>query len=353
MSNLRAASPALAAALLFGASTPLAKRLGVDVAPQLLAGLLYLGSGLGLAVLILLRYWRDRSSARAALPLQIPLKDLPWLAAAIVAGGVLGPVLLMTGLATSDAAAASLLLNLEGVLTTVIAWFVFKENLDRRLVLGMAAIVAGGLLLSFQSGSASLSTGALLVVAACLCWAIDNNLTRRVSANDALLLACLKGLLAGTVNTGLSLGSGSVWPTGGQVPAAMLVGFAGYGLSLALFVVALRGLGTARTGAYFSIAPLFGVLIALMLWPALPDWSFWIASGLMALGVGLHVSERHEHEHTHRTMSHTHPHRHDEHHRHEHDFAWDGVEPHVHPHRHPVLTHRHAHFPDLHHRHLH
>ena len=133
----------------------------------------------------------------------------------------------------------------------------------------------------------------------------------------------------------------------------MLVGFAGYGLSLALFVVALRGLGTARTGAYFSIAPLFGVLIALMLWPALPDWSFWIASGLMALGVGLHVSERHEHEHTHRTMSHTHPHRHDEHHRHEHDFAWDGVEPHVHPHRHPVLTHRHAHFPDLHHRHLH
>jgi drug/metabolite transporter (DMT)-like permease len=351
--SIRAAAPALGAALLFGASTPLAKLLGVDVAPQLLAGLLYLGSGAGLALVLLTRLLLHRGSAAQRAALRIPARELPWLAGAILAGGVLGPVFLMSGLGTTDAASASLLLNVEGVLTALIAWLVFRENADLQIVLGMIAIVAGGVLLSLQPGTVTLSTGSMLIVAACLCWAVDNNLTRKVSTNDALLVACLKGLFAGATNTGLAWALGARWPQLLPLLAALTLGFAGYGLSLALFVVALRGLGTARTGAYFSVAPLFGVLVSLVLWPTWPASVFWVAAGLMGVGVWLHIRERHEHEHTHQPLDHAHPHVHDAHHRHEHDFEWDGVEPHVHPHRHAVLTHRHAHFPDVHHQHVH
>lgn len=351
--TFRTAAPALGAALLFGASTPLAKLLGAEVAPQLLAGLLYLGSGAGLALVMLARLLLRRGEPGAAVSMRIPAKELPWLAGAILAGGVLGPVFLMAGLDSTEASSASLLLNVEGVLTAFIAWVVFRENTDGQIVLGMAAIVAGGVLLSVQPGTATLSPGSLLIVAACLCWAIDNNLTRKVSTNDALLVACLKGLFAGATNTGLALALGARMPALGSLWATLAVGLGGYGVSLALFVVALRGLGTARTGAYFSVAPLFGVLISLTLWPAWPVWTFWVAAALMAFGVWLHVRERHEHDHTHQPLDHAHPHIHDEHHCHDHEFAWDGVEPHVHPHRHFVLTHRHAHFPDIHHQHAH
>jgi drug/metabolite transporter (DMT)-like permease len=349
----RSASPALLAALLFGASTPLAKLLGLQMAPQLLAGLLYLGSGLGLGGLMLLRQWRSRSTAAPAPVLRIPRADWPWLGGAILAGGVLGPVLLMAGLASTGGATAALLLNLEGVLTALIAWWVFHENADRQIVLGMVAIVAGGVLLSLQPGAAAWSPGALLIAAACACWAIDNNLTRKLSAQDALLLAGLKGLVAGLSNTALALALGAQLPPAGPLAATLLLGFLGYGLSLVLFVLALRGLGTARTGAYFSVAPLFGVGVSLLIWPQWPGWAFWLAGGLMALGVWLHLRERHAHEHQHLPMAHAHPHRHDAHHQHRHDFDWDGREPHVHPHQHAALTHSHAHHPDLHHRHRH
>lgn len=347
--SIRSAAPALSAALLFGASTPLAKLLGTDMPPLLLAGLLYLGSGLGLAAILLLR----RASSREPAVLKIPRADRPWLAGAIVAGGVLGPALLMAGLASTDAAPAALLLNVEGVLTAVIAWIVFKENADRDIVLGMVAIVIGGVLLSWQPGGTRVANGALLIVAACLCWAVDNNLTRKVSANDALLIACLKGLVAGTVNTTLGLLMGGQLPAAGPLATTLLVGLVGYGLSLVLFVVALRSLGTARTGAYFSVAPLFGVLIAFALWPQVPPWTFWVAAVLMACGVWLHLRERHEHEHIHEPLSHAHVHSHDEHHQHSHDFAWDASEPHVHAHQHVVVVHKHPHFPDIHHRHRH
>lgn len=348
--SLRSAAPALGAALLFGASTPLAKALVGEVPPLLLAGLLYLGSGAGLGLLLLLRAWRRP----AELPrLAVAPAEFGWLAGAIAFGGVLGPALLMLGLARVDAAEASLLLNLEGVLTAVLAWWVFGENADRGIVLGMLAIGAGGALLSWSPGAGHLSLPALLIVGACAAWAIDNNLTRKVSSHDAMFIACVKGLAAGACNLALARLAGAGWPSATALLASLLVGFLGYGLSLSLFVVGLRTLGSARTGAYFSVAPLFGVLVSLLLWPRLPAPGFWLAAGLMALGVWLHVRERHAHEHTHEPMEHTHSHRHDLHHQHTHDFAWDGREPHVHAHRHEALTHSHAHAPDLHHRHRH
>lgn len=347
--TLRTAAPAVAAAVLFGASTPLAKWLVGEMPPLLLAGLLYLGSGLGLGSLLALRRLAGASPDAAALP----RRDWPWLAGAIVAGGMLGPVLLMAGLVRSSAAAASLLLNLEAVLTALIAWLVFHENASRRIVAGFVAIVAGGVLLGWEPGAMRWSSGALLIAAACLCWAVDNNLTRKVAEHDALVVAGLKGLVAGGCNTTLALATGAGWPDAATLVAALVVGFFGYGVSLALFVVGLRQLGTARTGAYFSLAPLFGVALALVLWPALPGWTFWVALVLMAAGTAVHLAERHEHEHVHEAMVHTHPHVHDLHHQHGHDFPWDGHEPHTHEHVHAPLRHSHAHVPDIHHRHRH
>ncbi|MEW5864017.1 MAG: DMT family transporter [Pseudomonadota bacterium] len=337
---------ALASAALFGASTPLAKLLAGEMPAVLLAALLYLGSGLGLSVWLV-----ARPRALAGAPLA--RADWPWLAAAIAAGGVVAPLLLVLGLQRTAASTASLLLNLEAVLTAALAWVVFRENVDRRVFAGMLAIVAGAVILSWsEAPRAGTIHGPALVTGACLGWALDNNFTRKVSGADAATIAALKGLIAGTVNLALAMALGAALPSGAVLAAAGAVGFLGYGVSLALFVVALRHLGTARTGAYFSVAPFFGAALALALGePA--GAAFWIAAALMAAGVWLHVTEVHEHEHTHEALEHTHPHVHDEHHRHEHHFAWDGREPHVHPHRHEPLTHSHRHYPDLHHRHEH
>ncbi|MBN3762683.1 DMT family transporter [Burkholderia sp. Ac-20365] len=348
-----AAFTAILAAVLFGATTPFAKALLGQLSPFMVAGLFYLGSGCGLAIAMLVRRMRRAPDSSGQNEPVMPLKEIPWLIGAIVAGGVAGPALLMFGLNATPAATTSLLLNLEGVFTALIAWLVFRENVDTQICLGMMAIVVGGVLLSWQPGSEGAGAPALLVAAACLCWAIDNNLTRKVSTNDAMFIACIKGLVAGVVNTGIALSLGAHVPAPGLIAASMVAGLVGYGVSLVLFVVALRHLGTARTGAYFSVAPLFGVAISFALWPERPTTFFWIAAVCMALGVWLHLRERHMHEHTHESLEHSHRHRHDEHHRHQHDFDWDGTEPHVHPHRHVPVTHTHAHFPDIHHRHRH
>jgi drug/metabolite transporter (DMT)-like permease len=336
---------ALISAALFGASTPFAKVLVGDVAPLMLAGLLYLGSGVGLAAAVLLR-----GTYRAGLQ----RGDWIWLAAAIFFGGVAGPALLMYGLVRIDGSAASLLLNLEAVFTAVLAWTMFRENVDRRILLGMLAIVAGGVVLSWHGApGGGGAAGALLVAAACVCWAIDNNLTRRVSAGDATVIAALKGLAAGAVNLALALAQGASLPPLLLTASASVLGLLGYGVSLVLFILALRDLGAARTGAYFSVAPFFGAALALALLGESAGPAFWLAAALMGLGVWLHVSERHEHEHVHEPMVHEHAHAHDEHHRHQHDSAWDGREPHSHSHSHSALRHRHPHYPDLHHRHPH
>ena len=339
---------ALGAAALFGASTPLAKALGLNLSPILLAGLLYLGSGLGLT---LLRLIRDRGWQ----PSGLKASEWPWLLGAIAFGGVLGPVALMFGLTLTSGSTASLMLNLESVLTAVLAWVVFKENADRRIVAGMLAIVAGGLLLAWPQGSAQSQSwiGPLAVALACVCWAIDNNLTRKVSASDAVFIAGIKGLVAGLVNCALALALGAKLPHIAVLGPTLLVGFLGYGISLVLFIMALRGLGTARTGAYFSTAPFLGAAIAIVLFDEPVSMMFWGASLLMGLGVWIHLKERHAHEHQHLALLHSHRHVHDEHHQHEHAFQWDGVEPHSHEHQHTPIRHSHPHFPDIHHRHKH
>jgi len=341
---------ALSAALLFGVSAPFATLLLRGTTPQLLAGLLYLGSGVGLLVLWL--GWR-----REAREAPLARRDVPWLLGAIACGGVLGPLLLMAGLGRTPASSASLLLNLEGVFTALLAWFVFHENFDRRIALGMAAILAGGAVLSWE-GRFELGglAGPLLVAGATLCWAVDNNLTQRVSAGDPVQIALLKGLVAGAVNTGLALALGESLPGGPRIAGAMLLGFFSYGVSLVLFVLALRQLGTARTGAYFSTAPFVGGAVSLIVFRERPSGALLTAAALMALGVWLHLTERHEHEHRHEAMDHEHAHVHDAHHQHAHgpgDPPVTDPVPHSHPHHHEPLVHTHPHYPDLHHRHGH
>ncbi len=342
---------ALLAAVLFGASTPLAKSLLPQMPPLLLAGLLYLGSGIGLAVYFYLRRRRSQPTRNEA---TLTRKDAPWLTGAILSGGVVAPVLLMWGLATTPASSASLLLNLEGVLTALLAWFVFKENFDRRIALGMALIASGGISLSWTGRpAADIPWSSLAIVGACLAWAVDNNLTRKVSAGDPVQIAMLKGVVAGSVNTGLALALGSKLPAVSSLLATGVVGFFGYGVSLALFVLALRHIGTARTGAYFSIAPFVGAAISIVFLGDTLTIGFSVAAVLMALGVWLHLTEHHGHEHWHEPMEHDHLHHHDEHHRHTHGSDDPPGEPHTHRHRHEELVHTHPHYPDLHHRHRH
>jgi len=340
----------LASAVLFGVSTPLARELVGTVPPLWLAALLYLGAGGGLLVVLLTR--RVLGPARSvALP---TWRDWRWIGGAIALGGIAGPVALMYGLRETSGASASLLLNLEAVLTALVAWFLFRENFDRRIVIGMLVIVAGAVLLGATDGGGTTSpAGPALVALACLCWALDNNLTRKASAADAVILASVKGLVAGLVNASLALMVGLALPPVPSIAGAVAVGFLGYGVSLVLFILALRHLGSARTGAYFSVAPFFGAAFAVLLGQDTVTWSLVTAAGLMGLGVWLHVSEHHAHEHRHEPIEHSHAHSHDEHHRHGHSFPWNGEEPHVHAHAHPAMTHSHPHFPDVHHRHPH
>ncbi len=349
---------ALGAALLFGVGTPLAKLLLTQTSPWMLAGLLYLGSGLGLSAWRMVR--RNKQRARLA------PGEWPWLAGAVLCGGVVGPVLLMWGLARMPASGAALLLNAEAVFTAVIAWVVFRENVDRRIFIGMCAIVAGAVVLSWpanglDSGPEKAEWGAALpalaVLGACLAWGIDNNLTRKVSLTDAVWLASIKGLAAGSTNSVLALLLGASWPPVALMGGALVVGLGAYGLSLVLFVVALRHLGTARTGAYFSVAPFFGALVAVGMLGEAMTTALLIAAALMAVGVWLHLSEQHEHEHTHEPVEHEHEHVHDVHHQHVHlGDAGPAAAPgmaHTHRHRHQAQRHGHTHYPDAHHQHDH
>jgi drug/metabolite transporter (DMT)-like permease len=338
-SALISSLPALAAAALFGASAPLAKMLLGDIPPVLTAGLLYLGSGTATFVV-----WRLRRTADA--PLTRP--DLPYLLGAVIAGGFAAPILLMIGLRATPAATAALLLNFEAVFTTLIAALVYREPVGRRIWLAMGLATLAGALLSWDpSGAWGLSWMALLVLGACFLWGVDNNFTRNIAARDPFAIVAIKGLGAGTFSFLLGLGLSERLPGPGSLMAALLTGAVCYGFSTALFVLALRGLGAARTGMLYSAAPFIGVLLSIFVFRQIPGATFYIAGGLMVVGVVLLISDEHVHNHTHLPLIHDHAHTHDEHHGH----GGGGDGSHSHPHEHQPLSHDHPHTPDLHHRH--
>jgi drug/metabolite transporter (DMT)-like permease len=340
---------AILAAVLFGAATPFAKILLGEVQPVFLAGLLYLGSGLSL---MLAYVFRDRSQ-NAAPPLAP--SDVPWLAGAVLFGGILAPVFLMMGLTTITASAASLLLNFEGVFTALLAWIVFREHFSARTILGMILIVAGGVILSWPDQELALPLGFVAVAGACLCWGIDNNLTQKVSAGNPVFISAIKGIVAGFVNLGIGISLGAVFPSFSIVAGSIAVGCLGYGVSLVLFVLSLRHIGTARTGAYFSVAPFVGAAVSIVVLHEPFAINFFVVAILMGTGVWLHLTEKHLHDHVHGMITHIHSHSHDTHHRHNHDFRVDEDEDsrHAHLHVHEALSHDHHHYPDIHHRHNH
>lgn len=341
---------AILAAVLFGASTPAAKWLLSGTSPWLLAGLLYLGSGLGLLLIITLKKIFKIKKSDAPIKKQ----DFGWLAGATIFGGIIAPTLLMYGLSRTDAGSTSLLLNLEGVFTATLAWFVFKENFDRRILIGMIAILLGSIVLSWtQDPSMNDLIGPLCVTLACLSWGIDNNFTKKISASDALQISMIKGLVAGVSNTALAMSLSTINVNFQMLLVAGVVGFFGYGLSLVCFVLALRAIGAARTGAYFSLAPFLGAIIAVLVGAEAISMQLIIAGLLMGFGVWLHITEHHEHEHIHDEIEHEHSHVHDLHHQHSHTSGTPSAEPHSHKHRHEKMSHSHPHFPDTHHTHSH
>jgi len=349
--NRTAAVYALTSAALFGASTPAAKSLVAAVDPIMLAGILYCGAGIGVAIL---RRFTRTVLAPEARGQSLRRQDVPWLSGAIAAGGIAGPILLMLGLARSDATTASLLLTLESAFTALIAWFIFHENFNRRVGLSMLALLAGAFVLAW-SGAPTMKgiIGPAAIVGACAMWGLDNNLTRKVSLADPLQIVELKGLIAGPVNIALGFWADGSLPGALDILLAGLVGFLGYGVSIALFVVALRDLGAARTGAYFSTAPFIGAVAAVLTLGEPVSAQLLVAGGLMGLGIWLLLTERHEHQHIHLPTMHTHSHVHDEHHRHEHGSDVAPGEPHTHLHEHGHLKHTHSHTPDMHHEHRH
>ncbi len=343
---------ALIAAALFGASTPLAKLLLGDLSPVGLAGLLYFGSGFGLLVArLVVHTWRGANSRARETPPAV--KDYPWLAGAVVAGGVVAPVLLLWGLSGASASGASLLLNLEGVITTLVAATLFREAVGGRVWAAAALMLVAGLALSWQpQAEYKFSLHALAIIGACFCWALDNNFTRKISAADPVVLAMTKGLTAGSFNLVLALALGHHFPAIGLVGGALMLGFMSYGVSLVLFIYALRHLGSARATAHFSTAPFIGAAIAIFALGEPFTVPFGVALALMAAATWLVLTEQHAHEHTHEYLAHSHRHVHDEHHQHAHRGD-EGSGPHAHWHEHPPLTHAHPHLPDLHHRHKH
>lgn len=342
---------AILAAVLFGASTPAAKLLLVRIDPWLLAGLLYLGSAMGLIIIFFIQTFSKRATIKEA---SLKYKDWGWLSGAVLLGGIIGPVFLMMGLTQTSAASTSLLLNLESVFTAFVAWFAFKEHTDRKIVLGMFLTVVGSFVLTWKGNLQNQNLlGPVLIAIACFCWAVDNNFTRKISASNPLQIAMIKCLISGLTNTVLAFAWGAMFPNYYMILSAGIVGLVGYGLSLLFFILGLRHIGTARTGAYFSLAPFVGAGIAIIFLREPISIQLVIASIFMGIGIWLHLTEHHFHEHQHEKLEHEHRHIHDEHHQHEHKPGDPVGEPHTHFHIHESLIHSHPHFPDTHHRHKH
>ncbi len=333
----------LLAALLFGASTPLAKALLGSTGPFTLAGLFYLGAALGVAPFS----FRGGSGELRREP-----RQRRFLLGAVLFGGILGPVFLLFGLRAAPAASVSLWLNLETVATTLLAWALFHEHLDRRTWLAAALILASGGALAAPSGSAGILAG-LLVALGCLCWGLDNNLTALVSGFTPAQTTFVKGVIAGAVNLGIGLVTERPLPGVAPVLIALLIGTLSYGASIQLYITGAQHLGASRSQLLFSTSPFLGMVLAWTAFREPVQALQLIAAVVMGAGLYLMLTARHEHEHAHEAMSHTHSHRHDDgHHTHVHPGLPAWVR-HTHPHDHEPITHTHPHVPDLHHRHKH
>ncbi|MEO8354904.1 MAG: EamA family transporter [Chloroflexota bacterium] len=333
---------ALLAALFFGASAPISKLLLGDVQPVLMAAFLYLGSGTGISLVKLFqRLTSDQKEAGIRRP------DVKWLAGAIISGGILAPIVLMISLNVTPATTASLLLNFEGVATTLIALFFFRESISRRALAAILVITLASVFLStdFTTGF-GFSLGALGVILACVLWGVDNNLTRNISAKDPLTIVAWKGLVAGTFSLLLGLSLGQQLPALTTILKILLLGFISYGLSTMLFIYSMRGLGAARTSALYGTAPLAGVLLSFIVFREPITVLFGIAAVLMVAGAWLLANEEHAHFHIHMPVVHEHRHNHDEFHGHD-----ESTSVHSHDHEHPRTEHKHGHMPDIHHRH--
>ncbi len=342
----------LSAAALFGLSAPMAKLLLPSSTPLVLASLLYLGGGLGLTCLEALR--RMSPTGGSQREARLGSKDVPLLLGVILCGGILGPVLMLTGLARLTGVTASLMLNLEGPFTILLALLVFGEHLGRAGALSAVSIMTGAMVLGLQEGELRGDVlGVLALAGACLSWAVDNNLTQRLSLKDPLSLVRIKALGSGACTLVLAWLTGQPFPSPRVLAATLVLGFASYGLSIVLDAYALRLLGAAREAAYFATAPFVGALAAVPLLGERLRPLDLLAGALMAVGVVLLLRERHGHTHTHEALTHEHLHVHDAHHEHAHPLGTDTTEPHSHPHQHAPITHDHPHVSDLHHRHKH
>jgi len=361
--RLQNAFPILLAAALFGASAPLSKMLLQDIGPVMLAGLLYIGCGFGVAVL---RAVRDASSTRrpgtarrGAAEAYLGRSDLPWLVGSLFLAGLWAPMMLMYGLKATPASTAALLLNFETVATTLIAAAAFGEAVGRRVWGAVALVTVAGITLSLQPGGPGLvlSTGAVLVIGAAFLWGTENNLTRAISSKDPMLITSVKGICGGGFAVALSVALGEGAPGPWVMCAALATGFVCYGLSMVLFLSSLRELGAARTSAYFASAPFAGAIAAFVVLMEVPAIQFLVALPLMVVGAVLLATEAHSHAHRHEWMRHEHRHVHDPHHRHRHGPGHDnraGVKgAHSHMHVHKAMSHSHPHEPDVHHRHGH
>ncbi|MBL8686458.1 MAG: DMT family transporter [Alphaproteobacteria bacterium] len=343
---------AIASAVLFGASTPATKYLLGTIDSWLLAGILYLGSGLGLGLVLTIGHFIPKKIPQVTPFTQI---DYIWLALATLFGGVIAPVLLMFGLAVMTAASVSLLLNFETVLTALIAWLLLKEYTNGRLILGMVLIVAGGVILAWSEQSKIESIlGAAMVITACLAWAVDNNITRKISTANPLKIVAIKSLVAGSTNVGLAFLLGAqLFNSWAPVLIGTIIGFVGYGLSILCFILGLRHIGTGRTSAAFALAPFIGVIFSIFFLGDTLSSPLILAGVLMFLGLLLHLTEHHAHEHRHESLLHQHQHVHDQHHQHPHQPEHAHGASHSHLHQHTPLLHSHPHYPDIHHRHNH
>lgn len=336
----------LASAALFGAATPLAKDLLTGLSPPVLAGLFYLGAAAFLAPFVLRRKLQGGPSS-----IPTDRRNRLYLLGAILFGGVLGPVLLLSGLATARAASVAMLLNLETTATAVLAFVLFREHLGRWTWLGNAGVLAAGLLLSIEGGRPGMF-GGLLVAGAAVCWGLDNNLTALIDGITPTQSTFWKGLVAGTTNLTLGLFLYPVTPSPIWL-AALVIGGLSYGVSIVLYISSAQALGATRSQMVFASAPFFGVLMAVLwLGEGLTVAQF-VAGGVLLVSLGLLFLESHDHSHEHTPITHTHSHGHDDGH---HDHTHTDQEPaprHTHEHTHTPLIHSHPHWPDLHHRHAH